>query len=173
MRPFTVHAAISVPRERVFDEVADLSGRIAWADHYMQDYRLARVNSRGEGAAARYRMRPPGGRQWVEVKLAECERPRRVVEHARYGRVGRSRMTAVWELVAESASHTRVEVTVWTEPARPDALLELLGARAWLRRQVKGSLERLRMALEEPPAEPLARVTVAGFEPAKHARFGT
>jgi uncharacterized protein YndB with AHSA1/START domain len=172
VRPFTVHAVISVPRERVFDELADLSRRVAWTDHYMREYRLARANPVGAGAAARFQIRAPAGRQWVEVQIAECDRPRRLVERGRYGRVGRSRIEAVWELVAQSAADTRVELTVWTEPAGSDALKEAIGGRGWLRRQVKGQLERLRMALEEPPAEPLARVTVAGWEPAKHARFG-
>jgi uncharacterized protein YndB with AHSA1/START domain len=172
VRQFTVHTAISAPRERIFAEVADLAGRVAWCDHYMDDYRLARVNSRGEGAAARFRIEPPAGRQWVETQIVRCEAPRRLVEQGAYGRRARSKITAVWDLVAEGPDHTRVELTVWTDPARPDAAAEALGGRWWLRRQTKRALERLRMVFEEPPAEPLARVTVAGFEPAKHARFG-
>ena len=45
--------------------------------------------------------------------------------------------------------------------------------RRWLRRQVKASLSRLRKIFEERPEAPLARATIAGFEPAKAARFGS
>ena len=47
-----------------------------------------------------------------------------------------------------------------------------VGAAGWMRRQTKRSLERLRMIFEEPPDGPLKRVTIAGYEPAKAARFG-
>jgi hypothetical protein len=41
-----------------------------------------------------------------------------------------------------------------------------------VRRNTKKALERLRMIFEDPPDEPLARATVAGYEPQKSARFG-
>jgi hypothetical protein len=46
------------------------------------------------------------------------------------------------------------------------------GAARWIRRNTKIALERLRMIFEEPSEQPLARATVAGYEPAKAARFG-
>lgn len=169
MRPVSVQTVISAPREQVFDALADLSRRIAWIDHYAEDYRLARVNPVGKGAAARFRARG----QWVEISLAEVDRPRRIVEEGRIGRIGRTRLAAVYELVAEGPGVTRVGLTAWTEPGHPlDALKESLGARRWLRRQLRTSLGRLRMVFEEPPPGPLARVTVAGYEPMKKARFG-
>ncbi len=42
MRQVTVHTTISAPREQVFDFIADLAGRPAYTDHYLDDYRLAR-----------------------------------------------------------------------------------------------------------------------------------
>jgi hypothetical protein len=70
---------------------------------------------------------------------------------------------------------TRLELVLWTEPAtRLDAFKESLGARRWLKRQVKTSLSRLRRIFEEErPQAPLARATIAGYEPAKAARFGS
>jgi uncharacterized protein YndB with AHSA1/START domain len=168
-----VSTTISAPREDVFDYVADLSGRVAWADHYMHEFRLARANPRGLGAAARFLVRPPLWKQWVEVRITECDRPRRIVEDGRLGRIGRSRLVAVYEFTPGGPTHTRVEMTAWTEPAtRLDAFKEGFGARRWLRRQAKTAHERLRMVFEEPPAVPLARASVAAYEPAKHARFG-
>lgn len=172
MRAVTVRTVISAPREQVFEQISDLSGRVAWADHLMRDYRLARANPRGPGAAARFCVRAPLARRWVELNLTEVEPPRRVVETGRFGRGGASRFVAIWELVAESPTHTRVELTAWTEPSRADARVERLGGRRWLRGQLRTALQRLRLVFEDPPQAPLARVTVAGYEPAKHARFG-
>jgi hypothetical protein len=42
----------------------------------------------------------------------------------------------------------------------------------WMNRQTKTALERLRLIFEEGVDEPLARVTVAGFEQLKGPRFG-
>jgi len=50
---------------------------------------------------------------------------------------------------------------------------ESLGARPWLKRQIKGSLRRLRKIFEEQPERPLARAGVAGYEPLKAARYGS
>ena len=70
--------------------------------------------------------------------------------------------------------HALSELVLWTEPAtRLDAFKESLGARRWLRRRVKTSLSRLRKIFEERPEAPLARATIAGYEPAKAARFGS
>jgi hypothetical protein len=47
VRPITLQTVISAPREQVFELLGDLSRRVAWCDHYMKDYRLARVNLAG------------------------------------------------------------------------------------------------------------------------------
>jgi uncharacterized protein YndB with AHSA1/START domain len=173
VRPVTVHASISAPREEVFDYVADLANHVAFCDHYLSDVRLARARSDGPGAALRFRVNSPFGSQWAEVAVVEHDRPRRLVEEGRAGRVGRSRFWTVYDFGRESDRMTRVELTTWSEPAsRADALRESLGARRWLRRQNKTALERLRRVFEEARDEPLARTTVAGLEPLKAPRFG-
>ena len=174
MRPLTVHAVISAPREEIFDFIVDLSRRPAWTDHWQRDYRLARANPDGKGAAARFVVRPPlRPRWWVELTIAEADRPRRVVEHGRYSRAGRSRLTAIYDLIPEGHDATRVEMTVWTEPTHfMDKLKEAAFARGWLRRKAAGQLRRLRAIFENPPEGELARVRIAGFEPQKKPRFG-
>jgi uncharacterized protein YndB with AHSA1/START domain len=172
MRQVTVHTTISGPREEIFDFVVDLAGRPAYTDHYLDDYRLARVNSYGKGAAARFRVDAPFAKEYVEVRITEAERPRRIVEEARVGRRGRSRGLAVYEFIAEAPGTTRVELTTYSEPKTAlDALRQNLSQR-WMRRNTKMALERLRMIFEEPPEGPLKRATIAGFEPLKAARFG-
>lgn len=139
----------------------------------MNDFRLARVNPSGEGAAARFMVEAPFTRQWVDLRIASADRPRRLVEAGRVGRIGRSRFGATYDFIPEGENATRVELTLWTEPGtRLDAFKESLGARRWLRRQSRMALERLRAIFEDPPAAPLARADIAGYEPLTHARFG-
>src|SRR4051812_7103132 len=123
MRQVTVEAHISAPRERVFDFVADLAGRPAYTDHYLDDFRLARVNPYGHGAAARFALHAPFGKEYAELEVTECDRPRRIVEEVRVGRRGRSRSLAVYDFTAEAGGVTHVELTTYSEPATPyDAL---------------------------------------------------
>jgi uncharacterized protein YndB with AHSA1/START domain len=168
VRQVTVETHISAPREQVYDFVADLAGRPAYTDHYLEDYRLARLDPVGEGAAARFRMRG----QWAELSIKEADRPRRIVEEIRWGRRARNRAVAVYDFSPEPGGNTHVELTTLSEPATPIDRLREVGAARWIRRNSKVALERLRMIFEEPPDEPLARATVAGYEPLKAPRFG-
>jgi hypothetical protein len=170
--PVKVETVISAPREAVFDFVGDLANHVAFTDHFMSDFRLARAKSDGAGAAARFRLENPGPKQWAEVQFAVFERPRRIVEEGHSGRFGRNRFWTMWEFIPEGRA-TRVELTFSSEPAtRWDAFKEALGARRWVRAQNRIALARLRKAFEEPPEEPLARTTVAGLEPLTLPRFG-
>jgi uncharacterized protein YndB with AHSA1/START domain len=174
MRPIRAHVTISAPREQVYDLVADLAARVAWNDHYQHEFRLTRPRSSGEGAAARFRVKAPFSKTWVEVAVAETARPRVLRERLRMQRLGRTPGWVEYTFEPLGASATRVEIVLWTEPAtRIDSFKESLGARRWLRRQVKTSLSRLRKIFEERPDAPLARATIAGYEPAKAARFGS
>jgi uncharacterized protein YndB with AHSA1/START domain len=172
MREVTVSAVITAPREEVFDFVCDLAGRPAYTDHYMHDYRLARVNPVGMGAAARFRLRAPLAKEYAELEIREVDRPRRIVEELRVGRRGRNRSLAVYDFISQSGGVTRVELTTYSEPATVLDRLKEIGAAGWVRRQTKKSLERLRMIFEEPPKDPLKRATIAGYEAAKASRFG-
>jgi uncharacterized protein YndB with AHSA1/START domain len=167
VRPVTVDTHISAPREKVYDFVADLAGRPAFTDHYLEDYRLARVDPIGKGAAARFRLRG----QWAELAIKEADRPRRIVEEVRFGRRARNRAVAVYDFHSEAGT-TRVELTTISEPATLIDRLREVGAVGWIRRRSKVALERLRMIFEEPPDQPLARASVAGYEPLKAPRFG-
>jgi uncharacterized membrane protein len=173
MVPVTTHTAIAAPREEIFDFVADLANRTAWMDHCMTDLRLAHPKSDGVGAAIRYRLHLPRNRQWVQSQIVESDRPRRLVESTHGGRLNRTRGEVLFEFSRHGQSLTRVEMTVWSEPGTPrEVLLEKLGARRWTKHQSKVALERLRAVFEERPDDPLARTTVAGWEPQKAPRFG-
>jgi uncharacterized protein YndB with AHSA1/START domain len=168
MRQVTVDTVISAPREALYDFVVDLAARPAYTDHYLEDYRLARLDPVGEGAAARFKVRG----QWAELSIRDADRPRRIVEEVRWGRRGRNRSVAVYDFSPEPGRTTHVELTTLSEPATLVDRLHEVGAARWIRRNTKTALERLRMIFEEPPDAPLARATVAGYEPAKAPRFG-
>jgi uncharacterized protein YndB with AHSA1/START domain len=172
MREVTVSTTISAPREEVFDFVCDLAARPGYTDHYMDDYRLARVQPVGIGAAARFRLDAPMSNEYAELTITEADRPRRIVEEIRVGRRGRNRSVAVYDFTRESAGVTRVELTTYGEPATMVDRFRQIGAAGWIRRKTRKSLDRLRILFEEPQKTPPKRATIAGFEPEKAARFG-
>lgn len=172
MRQVTVETVISAPREEVFDFVADLSQRPSFSDHYLKDYRLARVNPVGIGAAARFLLDAPLFTERADVAVVELDRPRRIVEEGGVGRRGRSRLAAVYDFSQDAGGGTRVELTTYSEPATMTDRLRQRGAHRWVRRQTKEALKRLKQIFEEPGRRPLERVTVAGYDSAKAPRFG-
>jgi uncharacterized protein YndB with AHSA1/START domain len=172
MREVVVSKIISADREAIFDFVCDLAGRPAFADHYLHDYRLARANPVGEGAAVRFQVRTPLAKEYAELEVREVDRPRRIVEELAVGRRGRNRFIAVYDFTQEAPGRTRVELTTYGEPATLIDRMKQVGAASWIRRKTAKQLERLRMIFEEPPKEPLRRATIAGYEPSKAPRFG-
>ena len=172
MREVTVSAVISAPREDVYDFVCDLAARPSFTDHFMDDYRLARVQPVGVGAAARFKLDAPLANEYAELTITKADRPRQIIEEIRVGRRGRNRSVAVYDFTRESANVTRVELTTFSEPATMVDRLKEIGAAAWIRRQTRKSLDRLRMVFEEPQRVELKRATIAGYEPDKAARFG-
>src|SRR3954453_15770898 len=161
-------AYISAPREKIYDVVADLGLRPAWADNYQSEFRLSNPKSYGEGAGARYLHAAPSWNQWVETTIGEAERPRTIVERTKAGRYGRSLGGISWDLEPAGSGLTRVQVSILCEAGTPrERFKEKLGFRRWMKRGTKASLERLRLIFEEYPDRPLARATVAGFESLK------
>ena len=158
MGPISLSTAVDASRERVFDFICDLSIRPAWTDHFARDYRLERIPSSGQGAAARFRVHAPAGVRYMETVIAETDRPFRVVEHGRGGRLDRLPMRIVWEL--EEGPTTRVTLTFWTSPANGFDRLRELGRSRWWRRRWKRALARMRELLESDAAVP--RLEVAG-----------
>jgi uncharacterized protein YndB with AHSA1/START domain len=172
VREVKVETHISAPREEIFDFVTDLAARPAYADHFLHDYRLARVDPVGVGAAARFKLKAPMAKQFAELRIARVDRPRQIVEEMRVGRRGRVRSVAVYDFTQESPNQTRVELTTYSEPATHVDRFREIGAAGWVRRRTKKALERLRAIFEEPRDEPLKRASIAGYEAAKAPRFG-
>ena len=174
MIPVRLDTYISAPREDVFDLVADLSRRVAWTDHFQREYHLARVRYEGVGAAARYRTDPPFRKElFTETGIAEYDRPRRILEDGREGRLNRSLVQITWNFSQEAPTLTRVEFEMKADPYRRlERTQQALGGHGYYKRQWGTALERLRMIFEEPVDGELARATIAGYEPLKAARYG-
>src|SRR4051812_22372136 len=150
MREGSVSTIISAPREDVFDFVADLAARPTFTEHFMDDYRLARVQPVGLGAAARFKLDAPLANEYAELTITRADRPRQIIEEIRYGRRGRNRSVAVYDFSRESGHATRVEFTTFSEPATIVDRLKEIGAAGGMRRKTRRALDRPRMGVEEP-----------------------
>jgi uncharacterized protein YndB with AHSA1/START domain len=163
MGPLSAETTIDAPRERVWELICDLAARPAFCDHLQREFRLQRLESRGVGAAARFRVEAPRMDLWAETVVEDADRPHRLFESGHGGRLDRIPMHTVWELAAGPGTTTEARVTFWTEPSHPlDRLRERLGASRWFRRQWGTALERLKELAES--GEQPARVEVAGAE---------
>jgi uncharacterized protein YndB with AHSA1/START domain len=153
---------IDAPRERVYDFLCDLANRPAFFDHFVEEYRLQRIESIGVGAAARFRVRRP--RTWMETVIESVDPPHRIDERGRAGRVGRVETATVWEVVEGTGTGTaEVRVTFWTGPTNPfDRVREALGSERRYRRGLQRALARLKVVIEGDG--PVERVAVAGAD---------
>jgi uncharacterized protein YndB with AHSA1/START domain len=166
MGPVSAEIEIDVPRQRAFDAIADLALRPAFTDHFLSDFHLTRIESRGVGAGARFRFDVRPRRVWMDTTIAEVEEPYRLLEHGRGGRGNRIPSTTLWELTEGPGALTRVRVSYWTEPSNPvDRVLELLSAASIpYERRWREALRRLRDQLESGELD-RHRLAVAGGNP--------
>jgi uncharacterized protein YndB with AHSA1/START domain len=150
MRTITVTRTVDAPREQVFGYLSDIANHAEFSDHYLHDFRLERLQSKGVGASASYRLDFPLGRQWGDAVITGLEAPHRVVLEGSTGRIGRTRTRAEFRLTPSDHGMTRVEYRFETEPGTPfDRLKESLGLRGWLRRAARRALGRLAHVLED------------------------
>lgn len=150
MDPLSAEVFIDAPRERVFDYLCDLANHPSFIDHFVSQHRLATLDSAGAGATARFKIDAPLDvlSLWVEMTIAEADRPYRLRARGATGRLGRVPVHALYELTGEAGGLTRTSLTVWTEAAHAaDRLRERLG-RSWARRRIGRALGRLRGILE-------------------------
>lgn len=162
MGPIHAEVEVDVSRERAFELIGDLAARPAFTDHFLSGFHLLRLDPRGVGAGARFRVNAPLRSVWEDTSIVELEEPFKIVEQGAGGRANRIRTHTVWELTPGAGSLTLVTFSHWTEPTPVDRPLELAGAASfWQQRAWRTALRRLRDLLEaeQPAAE---RVEVAG-----------
>jgi uncharacterized protein YndB with AHSA1/START domain len=161
--PITVSTTIDLPREQVFEYLADISNHPEFTDHYLVDWRLTREDPYGAGAGARFRVKAPLNRfSWADVTFAEVQAPYKIVERGRGGKFNRIRMLGVYEVLQGPAGTTTVQYTIENEPVMPSDRLIGLGSRGWNRRQANKAMRRLRTILEEGRGRG-KRATIAGL----------
>ena len=117
MDPISASTPIDAPREPVFDFLVDLANRPAILGDFVSEYRLERLEPAGVGAAARFRITESG--LWMESVIEEADRPHRIAERGRGGRLGRIPIATAWELTVDETEGCVVRLTYWTEPSQP------------------------------------------------------
>ena len=163
MGPISAEIEIDASREAAFALLSDLARRPNFTDHFLSDFHLTRIEARGEGAGARFRVNAPFRSPWEDTTLVELEEPFKLVERGLGGRSNRISNHTVWEIEPGKAGMTLVRLTHWTEPKEGiDKLVESLSWGAHFQRKGwKRALERLRDILEgEGPGG--ERIAVAG-----------
>ena len=165
MGPVSAEIEIDVPRQRVFEAIADLSLRPSFTDHFLSDFHLTRIEPTGVGAGARFRFAVRPRRVWMDTTIVELDAPHRVLEHGRGGRANRIPSRTLWELTEGPGGLPRVRVSYWTEPNPLDRGLELLSmASITYERRWREALRRLRDLLESDRLDE-GRLAVAGGNP--------
>lgn len=149
MGPVSAEITIDAPRERVYAIVSDLSKRPAFCDHFQEQFRLARIDPTGVGAAARYQLAASRFPIWIETVIDELEAPYLILERGKGSRLDRMPVGTAWELVPNGGTMTDVTVSFWTEPAHPlDKLKDKMLGSGWHERQWERALKRLRDVAE-------------------------
>lgn len=163
MGPIRAELEIDASRERIFDLIGDLSLRPSFTDHFLSDFHLTRIDPRGVGAGARFRVQAPLRKVWMDTTIVDQEAGVKIVEAGSGGRANRIRTHTVWELNSGTGELTAVTVTHWSEPTNPlDRALEVAsGGSFWQERGWREALRRLRAVIEDdlPAGE---RIAVAG-----------
>lgn len=166
MGPVSATISIDVPRHEVHDLLADLATRPAFTDHFIDEFRLERMEPAGVGAAGRFRV--PKRKLWIETVIAESDAPHRLVERGRGGRLDRIPVSTVWDLVeGPGPDGCEVTVTFVTEPVAladrlGDTIARARGVEGWYRRQWARALSRLKDLAESGQGPD--RLVVAGAD---------
>jgi uncharacterized protein YndB with AHSA1/START domain len=162
MGPISAEVEIDVPRERVFETIADLAVRPSFTDHFLSHFHLTRIEATGVGAGARFKLEAPLRSVWMDTAIVALEEPFLIVERGRGGRANRIPANTVWELTEGPGSLTAARVSHWTEPGPVDRGLEILSAASvWQQRSWREAMRRLRDGLESGSLEG-ERIAVAG-----------
>jgi uncharacterized protein YndB with AHSA1/START domain len=163
MGPVSASTTIDSPREAVFSFISDLANRPAFTDHFIREFRLARLRSAGAGASARFRLEPGDAPIWAETVIDSVDPPHLILESGRGGRNGRIPIRTSWELLQGPGPLTTVTVGFATEPTHPlDRVRELRpGAERRMRRHWAKAMRRLRDLIESDAEVPRARTAGA------------
>ncbi len=164
MEPVSVDVTIDLPREEVFEYLADIANHPEFMDHFTSEWRLTQVESYGQGAGARFHHDAPFNRfSWADITFVEVRAPFRILGVGRGGKYNRNKLWWEWRLDPVSGGATKVTFTAESEGALPtDRLVEGFLYRAWFKRGARKALTRLQRILEEGKDRG-GRATVGGL----------
>src|ERR1700753_2815922 len=98
MGPIHAELEIDASREAAFELISDLARRPTFTDHFLTGFHLTRIEARGEGAGARFRVKAPLRSPWEDTTLVELREPNRIEERGSGGRPDRVPNRTVWEI---------------------------------------------------------------------------
>ena len=150
MEPVSVDVTIDLPREEVFEYLADIANHPEFMDHFTSEWRLTRLDSYGVGAGARFHLDAPLNRfSWADITFVDLKPPFRILGVGRGGKYNRNKLWWEWRLDPVHDG-TRVTFTTESEAALPsDRLAEGFLYRSWFKRNARKALGRLERILEE------------------------
>ena len=159
MRPVFANTVIDAPREVVHELLLDLSSRPAYTDHFIEDYRLVRIDPVGLGAGARFRVN--GTKAWMDSVIADIEAPYKITERGHSGRLNRVPTYTVWETTERTGiDGCELRITFWTEPASHFDSARERGLQRKMNRGYKRTAERIKALIED--GAPIGHVSVGG-----------
>src|SRR5215467_11460135 len=103
MGPISAEIEIDATREAAFELLSDLGRRPSFTDHFLTGFRLTRLEPRGLGAGARFRVKAPLRSRWEDTNLVEMQEPSRIEEHGTGGRMNRIPTRTIWEIEPSKA----------------------------------------------------------------------
>lgn len=147
MKPVTVSATVTKPREEVFEFLDVLANHEGFMDHLFTKWSFSGP-ARGVGAKGRAKVVAPGSREYAEFEVVEAESPARIVEHAVSANGKReTRGTYRFEELPDGGTKISFELA-WVAVPRSERLAPPL-ARTFMRRANGKAMRRLAKQLDK------------------------
>ncbi|MBI2690781.1 MAG: SRPBCC family protein [Solirubrobacterales bacterium] len=163
----SAQAQITIDRspEEIYEYLLDIASRPEFAPELFREFHLARVESKGIGAGARYRLHRKLRDRYAGTTITEGIPGQRLLEEGSTGRGGRVGMAAEFLLEEQPGGATKVTWILELYPMNPVDRMREIGQRRQINRRMKRGIRRLRGILEGVQSSvPGERPTVAGLD---------
>lgn len=166
MRSAQARITIDRPPEEIYEYLLDIGSRTEFAPDLFREFHLTRVEPKGVGAGARYRLHRKLRDRRAGSTITQAVSGQRILEEGSTGRGGRVGMAIEFLLEEQSGGATKVTWILETYPLNPTDRLREFGERRQIQRRMKRGIKRLRGILEGAPGAVRGdRPTVAGLDP--------
>ncbi|MFY9487585.1 MAG: SRPBCC family protein [Solirubrobacterales bacterium] len=166
MRPVRAKITIDRPIAEVYEYLVDIGSRPEFAPELFRDFRLSRVESRGQGAGARFRLHRKIRDRFAGTTIVTATPGQLILEEGSTGRAGRVPLAIEYALEQLPGDVTSVHAAFQTHPLNPVDQLREWGMRRHVKRLLPRALRRLRDILEETPSTRRGeRASVGGMDP--------